>query len=170
MSLTLRAVRLLGVYADRIELRCTEDTNYQDLLTVESSNSDDAPTATSSATLDRAGVRIVIGYKGVAAELFEPLSQGRALGDVHMSHFGVASSSGRHVYRIRKVVVRPIERCDADDPSPHAEERAAIVRDLLLDAERALRDVRRVYERRPGQRVDALSDMVDAIRTCARAN
>lgn len=162
MKLQLRAVRIIGVYADRMELRCTDATNYSDIITAEA-EFDSVLSAVSSVTLDRAGVKVVLGYKGVVPTLEEEGVD--RLYDISMTLLDVDASQMRYVYRVRKLAPRPVERCEADEPAPDEDDVKAIVHTLLNDADIALRDVKRMYAR--GARasdIEPLSELVDALK------
>lgn len=167
MRVQLRAVRVVGVYADRVEFRCTEQTDYGELIGAEASY-DTVSSVVSSVTLDRAGVKIVIGYKGVAPEIVD--TDPERLYDIAMSLVDTDPAQMRYVYRIRKMDKREIERVEADDPSPDADDVKAIVENLLNEADLALRDVKRVYWRKGRAfNLESLCELVEALKTCASA-
>lgn len=167
MRVNLRAVRVLGVYADRMEVRCTEQTDYDEMIGVEASY-DTVSSVVSSVTLDRAGVKIVIGYKGVVPEVDDTAPD--RLYDISMNLVETDAAQMRYVYRIRKMTARKIERCDADEPSPDADDVKTIVEGLLNEADIALRDLKRVYVRHGSSlNLESLSELVESLKTCASA-
>ena len=167
MRVQLRAVRVVGVYADRVEFRCTEQTDYGELIGAEASF-DTLSSVVSSVTLDRAGVKIVIGYKGVVPEIDE--TDPDLLYDITISLVDTDPAQMRYIYRIRKMDKREIERVEADDPSPDADDVKVIVENLLNEADVALREVKRVYWRKGRAfNLESLCELVEALKTCASA-
>ena len=167
MRVQLRAVRVVGVYADRVEFRCTEQTDYGELIGAEASH-DTVSSVVSSVTLDRAGVKIVIGYKGVVPEIDE--TDPDLLYDITISLVDTDPAQMRYIYRIRKMDKREIERVEADDPSPDADDVKVIVENLLNEADVALREVKRVYWRKGRAfNLESLCELVEALKTCASA-
>ena len=167
MRVQLRAVRVVGVYADRVEFRCTEQTDYGELIGAEASF-DTLSSVVSSVTLDRAGVKIVIGYKGVVPEIDE--TDPDLLYDITISLVDTDPAQMRYIYRIRKIDKREIERVEADDPSPDADDVKVIVENLLNEADVALREVKRVYWRKGRAfNLESLCELVEALKTCASA-
>ena len=167
MKVSLRAVRVLGVYADRVEVRCTEQTDYNEMIGAEASY-DTMSSEVSSVTLDRAGVKIVIGYKGVVPDIDESVPD--RLYDISMNLVDTDPAQMRYIYRIRRMTGRDIERCDADDPSPDADDVKTIVEGLLNEADIALRNVKRAYVRHGSSKnLESLSELVETLKTCASA-